>query len=78
MQVLYTTYNQILAYFPSQIHGLISLILAVLLIYAIFKVLESEFIFIILVVVLLPASIPIFNNLWVSFTNFVLYLLAHH
>ncbi len=78
MDVLYTTYNQILSYFPSQLHGFISLVLALLLIYAIFKVLESEFIWIILVIVLLPASVPVFQNLWVSFSGFLVYLLAHH
>ena len=78
MATLYTVYNQILGYFPVQTHGLISLILALLLIYGIFKVIKAEFIYIILVVILLPASVPIFDNIWHSFSDFVVYLLAHH
>ena len=78
MSEIYTAYNQILSYFPMPLHGLVSLALALLLIYAVYKVVKSDFIFIILLVVLLPASVQIFNNIWTSLVSFIVYLLGHH
>lgn len=56
-------YNQFLNLFPMQLHGLISVIVAVLFVVAIVKVLQRDFIFLILLVVLLPASLPVLKNI---------------
>ncbi len=76
MQNIYEIYNQFLSYFPSFTHPLISLILAILIVYGIFKVIKQEFIYIILLVILLPASIPILQNIWESIVNIVKFLVG--
>ena len=57
-------YYTFLNYFPVGLHSWIALILAILLIYTIIKIIQRDFIFIILLVVLLPASLPVLTNLW--------------
>ncbi|OGE79912.1 MAG: hypothetical protein A2660_00455 [Candidatus Doudnabacteria bacterium RIFCSPHIGHO2_01_FULL_45_18] len=69
-------YNQFLSYFPSNLHGVVSLSLVVLIVVGIFKVVKREFIYIILLIVLLPASVPILKNIWESLANIVKFLLT--
>ena len=76
MQNIYEIYNQFLSYFPSSVHPLISLILAILIVYGIFKVIKQEFVYIILLVVLLPASVPILKNIWESVVNIIKFLIG--
>jgi hypothetical protein len=76
MQNIYEIYNQFLSYFPTSIHPLISLVLAILIVYGIFKVIKQEFVYIILLVVLLPASIPILKNIWESVVNIIKFLIG--
>jgi len=76
MQELTNVYNQFLSNFPPSIHPLISFGLAILLIYGIIKVIQKDFVYIILLVVLLPASIPILKNIWQSLANIITFLLA--
>lgn len=76
MQNIYEIYNQFLSYFPSSVHPLISLILAILIVYGIFKVIKQEFVYIILLVVLLPASVPILKNIWDSVVNIIKFLIG--
>lgn len=69
-------YNQLLGYFPAFLHPVISVVLAVLLIYSIFQVIKRNFIFLIVLVVLLPASVPILKNIVDSLVKIVKYLLG--
>ncbi len=69
-------YNQFLALFPAGTHPVVNVILAILLIYAIIKVVQKDFIYIILLIILLPASIPILSNIWNSIVNIVTFLLS--
>lgn len=64
MDYLQNLYNQFLNYFPGFLHPIISLILVVLLVYSIFQALKRNFIFIIILIVLLPASVPILKSVW--------------
>ena len=64
LQSLYSIYDQFLNYFPARLHGLVSLILAVLLVYGIYKVMRKQLVYIVLLVILLPASVPILKNIW--------------
>jgi hypothetical protein len=50
MDQIFSIYNQFLSYFPQNIHGLVSLALAVLIVIGIFKVIKKDFIYIILLV----------------------------
>jgi hypothetical protein len=76
MDSIYQIYNQFLSYFPASIHPLINIVLAILIIYGIFKVIKQDFVYIILLVILLPASIPILKNIWESILNLVKFLLG--
>ena len=75
MDQILSIYNQFLSYFPSNLHGLVSLALAVLIAIGIIKVIRKEFIYIVLLIVLLPASVPILKNIWDSLANIINFLL---
>jgi hypothetical protein len=76
MSEIYSIYGQFLGYFPSGIQWLVSVVLAVLVIVAIFQVIKRNFIWIILLIILLPASVPILTNIWESAVEVVKYLLT--
>ena len=76
MDQILSIYTQFLNFFPKSIHGIISLLLAALLVVAIFKVLKKNFIYIIVLVILLPASVPILRNIWEGLVNLVKFLLT--
>ncbi len=76
MDSIFQIYTQFLGYFPANLHPLISFLLAILLVYGIIKVLQKEFVYIIVLVVLLPASLPILKNIWESVVNIINFLLA--
>ena len=69
-------YNQFLSYFPANLHGVVSLGLAVLIAIGIYKVIKREFIYIIVLIVLLPASVPILKNIWESLVEILKFLLT--
>jgi hypothetical protein len=75
MDQIYSIYNQFLSYFPSNLHGLVSLALAALIVIGIFKVIKRDFIYIILLIVLVPAAFPILKNIWESLVNIIKFLL---
>ncbi|MBI4054247.1 MAG: hypothetical protein HY397_02875 [Candidatus Doudnabacteria bacterium] len=64
LRQIYAIYYQFLSYFPPRYHFIVSLALALLLVYAIYKVIKRNFIFIILLVLLLPQSVPILKTVW--------------
>jgi hypothetical protein len=76
MDQIMSIYNQFLSYFPSNLHGVVSLALAVLIAIGVFKVIRKDFIYIILLIVLLPASVPILKNIWESLSNIIKFLLT--
>jgi hypothetical protein len=76
MDQILSIYNQFLNYFPSNLHGLVSLALAVLIAIGVFKVIKKDFVYIILLVILLPASIPILKNIWESVSGIIKFLLT--
>lgn len=76
MQIVHSLYEQFLSYFPSKIHGIISLALAILLVVGIYKVIRRQFVYIILLIVLLPASVPILKNVWQQILEILKFLLS--
>jgi hypothetical protein len=76
MDSIYQIYQQFLSNFPPSIHPLVSIGLAVLIIYGIIKVVQRDFVYIILLVVLLPASLPILKNIWASLASIITFLLG--
>ncbi|MDP3741381.1 MAG: hypothetical protein Q8R08_03600 [bacterium] len=76
MQTVYSIYNQFLSNFPEKFHGTIALILAMLLVIGIYKVIRRQFVYIILLIVLLPASVPILKNVWEQILEILKFLLS--
>lgn len=72
---IYSLYYQFLNYFPAQYHGVISLALAGLLILSIFKVVKRNFVFIVVLVLLLPQAVPILKTVWESTLQLLQFLI---
>ncbi|PIR96895.1 MAG: hypothetical protein COT91_04220 [Candidatus Doudnabacteria bacterium CG10_big_fil_rev_8_21_14_0_10_41_10] len=68
-------YNQFLSYFPESLHGAVSLVMALLLVFAIFQVIKKNFIFIILIVLLLPQAKPILLSVWENAVSILQFLM---
>jgi len=75
MDTIFNAYTQFLNYFPVSIQPLISFALAILIVIGVIKVIQKDFIYIILLIILLPASIPILKNIWDSILNIIQFLL---
>lgn len=76
MEALEQLYRSFLDYFPSFLQPIVSLGLAVLLVYSIFQSLRRNFIFLIVLVVMLPASLPILKDVLEVLIKVVKYLLG--
>ncbi|OGE81238.1 MAG: hypothetical protein A3H72_01355 [Candidatus Doudnabacteria bacterium RIFCSPLOWO2_02_FULL_48_8] len=76
MDQIFSIYNQFLSYFPPGLHGIVSLALAILIVVGILKVIKKDFVYIVLLAVLLPASVPILKNIWESLSNIIKFLLT--
>ena len=68
-------YTVLLSYFPESLHGLVSIVLALLLIYAVYQVLKRNFIFLILLVLLLPQAQPILKSVWENVSQVIQFLI---
>ncbi len=75
MNEIQNLYIQFLGNFPAGTRPVVSILLAVFLVYSILKVIKKDFIFIIALVVLLPASVPILKNVWEGVVALVKFLL---
>jgi len=75
MEGVYNFYNLFLELFPSSIQGVISFILVILIVIGIYKIIKKDFIWIIVLIVLLPGSVPILSKLWSSIIDLINYLL---
>jgi hypothetical protein len=75
MSEIQRIYLEFLANFPTSLRPIISIGLAVLLVYSIFKVIKKDFVYIIALVVLLPASKPILQSVWQGVVGFIKFLL---
>ena len=68
-------YLEFLNNFPASIRPVVSIGLAVLIVYSLFKVLKKDWIFLIALVILLPASQPILESIWQGIVVFIKFLL---
>ena len=68
-------YLEFLKNFPSSVQPIISIGLAVLIIYSIFKVIKKDWIFLIALVILLPGSKTILQSIWQGIVVFIKFLL---
>lgn len=75
MDQLQKLYLEFLNNFPVNTRPVISIALAVFLVYSIFKVVKKDFIFIIALLILLPTSVPMLQNVWEGIVAFIKFLL---
>jgi hypothetical protein len=68
-------YLEFLNNFPVGLRPVISIGVAVLIVYSIFKVVKKDWIFLIALVILLPASQPILQSVWQGIVVFIKFLL---
>lgn len=76
LQKFYDIYYQFLGYFPENLHGIISVVLAMLIVFGIYKVLRKQLVYLILLVILLPASGPILKKVWEQILDLLKFLLS--
>lgn len=76
MDYLTGLYQQFLGLFPEFMHPFISIAVVILLIVSIVQALKRNFIFLIILVVLLPASIPVIKQVIDILVRFIKYLLG--
>jgi hypothetical protein len=74
--ILVNGYNQLLAGFPPAVRWFITLLVLVGLVYAFIQLISANALFLILLVVLLPAIVPILFNFLMDIWHFFLYLLT--
>lgn len=70
------TYNQFLAIFPAPLQWVITLLVVVGLVVGFINLIRTNALFLIVLILLLPAFIPIFQRFFTDLYNFFLYLLS--
>jgi hypothetical protein len=65
---------QFLNNFPVHLRPFISLALALALVYSVFRVVKKDFLYIIVLILILPGSIPILKNIWQGVLAFIKFL----
>jgi hypothetical protein len=76
MSEIQEIYLRFLGNFPEFLHPFISLALAVLVAYAVFQTLRRNFLYIIVLIVLLPAAVPILKSAGQGIVDLVKFLLG--
>lgn len=76
MDYLTELYQQFLNFFPEFLRPFISIAVVIFLVYSIVQALKKNFIFLIVLVVLLPASVPILKHVVDILIGFIKYLLG--
>jgi hypothetical protein len=75
LETIQNLYLEFLKNFSVNLQPIISIAIAVLLVYSIFKVIKKDWIFLIALIVLLPASKPILQNIWEGVVSLIKFLL---
>jgi hypothetical protein len=76
MEIIQQLYLQFLSMFPEWLRPLVSVGLAVLLLYSVVQTIKRDFIWLIALVILLPASVPILRNIGQGIVEFIKFLLG--
>ncbi len=71
---LQTQYIQFLSNFPVTSQPVVSMVIAILIIYFVYRVIKKDWIFIIAVVILIPASIPVLKSIWSGLVSVIQFL----
>lgn len=74
MNQIQSIYNSFLSHFPVGLHPYISIVLGIVLFISIVQVLRKEFLWLILLIILLPASVPILKGIFDALIEVLKYL----
>lgn len=67
-------YVDFLANFPVTFQPGISILVALIIIYTVYRIIKRDFIFIILLAILVPTSIPVMKSVWSGLVSVIKYL----
>lgn len=76
MNEIQSLYLQFINIFPAGVRPIVSIVMAVFLVYSVVQVVKRNFIYLILLVVLLPASVPILKGVWEGILIIIRFLLG--
>ena len=71
-------YSQFLANFPVQYQPVVSVVVGLVIVYAVYRIIKRDFIFIVLLVILVPTSIPVLKSVWAGLVTLLKYLFNIH
>ncbi|MBP9686235.1 MAG: hypothetical protein KBD66_00345 [Candidatus Doudnabacteria bacterium] len=74
LEQIFGFYARFLDFFPESLRPYVSILVGVCIVVAIFQVIRREFVWLIVLVVLLPASVPILKELLTVLLQFLRYL----
>ena len=69
-------YQQFLNMFPVGLQPIVSIALAIFIVYSVVQVVKRNFIFLILLIVLLPGSVPILKSVWEGVLTLIKFFLG--
>lgn len=78
MEQLQEIYNQVMSYLPVVLRPYASIALGLLLAFSILQVIKRNFVYLVVLVVLLPASIPILKSTFEAVVNAMKFLFGMH
>lgn len=67
-------YLDFLNNFPVNFQPAVSVVVALLIIYVVYRIVKRDWIFIILLAILVPTSIPVMKSVWYGLVSIVKYL----
>lgn len=76
MNEIQSLYLQFINIFSAGVRPIVSIVMAVFLVYSVVQVVKRNFIYLILLVVLLPASVPILKGVWEGILIIIRFLLG--
>lgn len=68
-------YLQFLNNFPAKYQPIVSVVFAMLIIYTVVRIIRKDFIFLILLAILVPTSIPVMKSVWEGLMAIIKYLI---
>lgn len=74
MQQFIDLYNQLLGYIPDFLHPVVAFALIIIIIYAAFQIVKKNFVYLIVLIILLPASVPFLKEILNTLIEVVKYL----
>jgi hypothetical protein len=73
---LQALYSQFLLNFSPTLQPVVSIVLAVLIVYVVYRIIRKDWIFIIALVILVPSSIPVLKSIWAGIVAVVKFLFS--